>query len=90
MRTRDPAQQMTFRDSWDVVHYIHATHDDTLETLCFRHMLYGDTHHVPSNAELSPPTCLFCISDTSKRWIRPPFGLDDPRYQDLVVRALSA
>lgn len=86
--TRHPSQQMTFRDDWGVVHYVHATHTETLETLCDRHLLFGCV--VPSNAALHPPSCLFCIGDTSKRWIRPPYEPNDPRYQDLVMVALSA
>lgn len=89
MKERRPAQQMTMRDDFGVVHFVHATHTETLETLCFRHLLYNG-HHVPSNAALHPPSCLFCIGDTSPRWIRPPFDPDDPRYRDLVMQALSA
>lgn len=87
-RPRHPSTEMTFRDDWDVVHYVHATHTETLETLCERRLLYN-VHHVPSNAALSSPTCLFCIGVTG-RWIRPPFDPDDPRYRDMVMRALSA
>jgi len=69
---------MTFCDINDLVHYVHATRTSTIEKLCG-----GSTTYLPreiSDSDAQPVTCLSCIVTTG-RWIRPPFGPDDHRFQ---------
>jgi hypothetical protein len=72
------SEVMVIRMVNDIVHYVHATEESTVKTVCGLR-----TSYLPdeiSDSDTDPPTCFWCVIPT-RLWKRPPFEPGDPRYR---------